>query len=209
MNYWLQELIRPIQVSCQGDCGVKGISWELTVKRKGARKGGGRVDGWVGRRKRRRKEEERPQEASLLITASLHTEPSELEGKLLYDIFIYCALKKWSSNNYFYLNIQTLKSTCYLKTELHSTLQVVRKSRNSGEHYPVSKLLTSGCALQLPRRGAGESAVNLGSWHDHKTSTSYARTPFVVFFIFKIELQYISFYSLTMRNHITLRWRNE
>lgn len=40
------------------------------------------------------KKEERPQEASLLIIASLHTEPSELEGKLLYDIFIYCALKK-------------------------------------------------------------------------------------------------------------------
>ena len=52
------------------------------------------MDGWVGRRKRRRKEEERPQEASLLIMASLYTEPSESEGKLLYDIFTYGVLKK-------------------------------------------------------------------------------------------------------------------
>ena len=37
--------------------------------------------------------------------------------------------------------------------------------------------------------GAGESAVNLGSWHDDKTSASYARTPFVVVFIFKIALK--------------------
>lgn len=36
-------------------------------------------------------------------------------------------------DNYFYLNIQILKLTSYLKTELHSTLQVVREPRNTGE----------------------------------------------------------------------------
>lgn len=45
-----------------------------------------------------------------------------------------------------------------------------------------SHTLHQCCALQLSRwgRGARESTVNLGSWHDTKTSTSYARTPFVV-----------------------------